>query len=198
MSDELFEVAFSGQIAEGADIEQVKIKVAAIFKADAGKLAQLFSGKRVVIKKNIDQAMANKYKAALHNAGAVCEVKSLSTEQVKKTVETVEKPEVAAGVPMTPVSSMASNPTAASAPAGTAPPAPQTAPLGINAGEISELSASLAPLGSDVQDAHQQSVAVEIDVSGLGVAPAGSDLGQASKGDEPPPPPDTSGLSMAD
>ena len=60
MSDELFEVAFSGQIKEGADLEQVKAKVGTMFKADATKLGHLFSGKRMVIKKNIDQATANK------------------------------------------------------------------------------------------------------------------------------------------
>ncbi|HED33158.1 MAG TPA: hypothetical protein ENJ08_02925 [Gammaproteobacteria bacterium] len=203
MSDELFEVAFSGQIAEGADIEQVKTKVAAIFKADAGKLAQLFSGKRVVIKKNIDQAMANRYKSALQNAGAVCEVKSLSAEPVKKAAEVVDKPEViaATAVPATPVSApvstSVSTPISTSMATGDIPSAPQTAPLGINADDISELSASLAPPGSDVQDAHEPLAAAEIDVSGLDVAPVGSDLGQTSKDDEPPPP-DSSGLSMVE
>jgi len=78
MSDELYEVAFSGQIKAEADLEHVKAKVAAMFKADATKLERLFSGQRMVIKKNIDQATAKKYQMALDNAGAVCEVKLLS------------------------------------------------------------------------------------------------------------------------
>ena len=53
MSDDKFEVAFSGEIADGADIEQVKVKVGQMFKADAAKIEHLFSGKRVVIKKKI-------------------------------------------------------------------------------------------------------------------------------------------------
>ena len=74
MSDELFEVAFSGQISDGAEPGEVKAKVAKMFNADDAKLAQLFSGRRVVIKKNIDQATAAKYQAALNRAGAECEI----------------------------------------------------------------------------------------------------------------------------
>ena len=58
MSDQLFEVAFCGQISDGANLDEVKARVGKMFKADDAKLAQLFSGKRIVIKKNIDQATA--------------------------------------------------------------------------------------------------------------------------------------------
>ena len=61
MSDELFEVAFSGQINDGADLDEVKARVAKMFNADEAKLAQLFSGKRIIIKKNIDLQTAAKY-----------------------------------------------------------------------------------------------------------------------------------------
>ena len=74
MSDQLFEVAFSGQISDGAETSEVKAKVAKMFNADDAKLAQLFSGRRVVIKKNIDQATAAKYQTALNRAGAECEI----------------------------------------------------------------------------------------------------------------------------
>ncbi len=74
MSDELFEVAFSGQISDGAEPGEVKAKVGKMFNADDAKLAQLFSGRRVVIKKNIDRATAAKYQTALNRAGAECEI----------------------------------------------------------------------------------------------------------------------------
>ena len=74
MSDQLFEVAFSGQISEGADLQEVRARVGKMFNADETKLGQLFSGKRIVIKKNIDQATANKYQTALNRAGAECEI----------------------------------------------------------------------------------------------------------------------------
>lgn len=53
MSADTYEVAFSGEVAEGADPEKVKANVAQMFKADEKKLAHLFSGKRVVIKKEL-------------------------------------------------------------------------------------------------------------------------------------------------
>lgn len=195
MSDELFEVAFSGEIADGADLEQVKAKVGAMFKADAAKLAHLFSGKRMVIKKNIDQATANKYKTALTKAGAVCEVKSLNVAVEERPAEPVTPapapvaPKAAAPQPQTP-----STPKPAPA-SGDVPAAPQTAPLGINADEIADLPVNLAPIGSDMQDEIKVVDEPVLDIGGLDIAPAGSDLGQKKK-DDTPPLPDTSGLTM--
>jgi len=215
MSDELFEVAFSGQIKAGADLQQVKAKVGAMFKADETKLAHLFSGKRMVIKKNIDQVMANKYKAALDNAGAVCEIKSLSEVVESKPPEdktpqqkvpeqkdqgqrppedrSVDNPVEKAVEPKPAVPSPAVSREAAA----DIPGAPQTDPLGINANDITDLSAGIAPLGSDMQDEIQAVAEPELDISGLDMAPAGSDLGEIKKDDDPPPP-NTDGLSLLD
>ncbi len=195
MSDELYEVAFSGEIAEGADPEAVKAKVGAMFKADANKLAHLFSGKRVVIKKNIDQATAQKYKTALSNAGALCEVKPVGgvTTEVDKAPS---PPQPQEPVQTTNASSSASTKSGTSG-EGNAPAAPQTDPLGITASDISELSVSVAPVGSQMQDDIKEVSAPDVDISELDMAPAGSDLGQVRKGDEPPPP-DTDGLSLVD
>jgi len=190
MSEELYEVAFSGAILEGADIEQVKAKVGAMFKADATKLAQLFSGKRVVIKKNIDQATANKYKTALMNAGADCEVKSLS-EAVssapldKPLDKPQEKPAVEAVKAMDKTFS------------GDVAAAPKTDPLGISADDIEDLNVNIAPLGSDMQDEIKEVAAPDLDVSGLDMAEPGSDLGEIKKADEPPPP-NTDGMTLLD
>jgi len=177
--------------------------VAAIFKADEAKLAQLFSGKRIVIKKNIDQATASKYKKALNNAGAECEVKSLqlvSTDKLPESVSVLvqEEPAIeekkAESVAKPAVRAQVFAPAAVS---GDIPPAPQTAPLGIEADDISDLSASLAPVGSDMNDGSEAVAAPDIDVSGLDVAPPGSDLGQLSK-EEVAEQPDISGLSLED
>jgi len=201
MGEELFEVVFCGEIGEGRDLAEVRAKVGALFKADEARLAHLFSGKRVVIKKNIDQATAEKYKTALNRAGALCEIKSLSptAEPVaapvaEKTADSVT-PEDEAEKMHRKVLERAfqharDNPM-------NIPAAPQTAPLGISADDISELNADLAPVGSDVQDEIPQVEAPQLDISGLDVAPPGSDLGQLKK-EETPPPPDTSGLSLTD
>ncbi len=192
MSDQLFEVAFAGEIADGADLDDVKAKVGKMFNADADKLAALFSGKRIVIKKNIDQATAAKYRTALNRAGAVCEVKPMGGG-------------AAAAAP-------AANPAAAkSAPAETAPapaaqqyeagdygdvpPPPQTDPLGITPDQIEDLAVDIAPVGSELQSAYDTAEEPQIDISALDVAPVGADLSDGKKQAEPPPP-DTSGITL--
>jgi len=200
MSDELYEVAFYGEMVEGAELDQVKAKVAAMFKADEAKLAQLFSGRRVVIKKNIDQATAKKYQSALLSAGAQCEVKSLA--------EAASTQSAGDSVPSAPaqaaVAAPASAPAQTAAPASSsvradsnAPAAPKTDPLGITANEISELGASILPPGSDMQDGTNAASAPEVDLSGLDLAPPGSDLGELKK-DEAVEIPDISSLSIVD
>jgi hypothetical protein len=209
MSDELFEVAFSGQIDDGADLDEVKAKVAAMFKADETKLAHLFSGKRIVIKKNIDAQTANKYQTALGRVGAKCEVKSLSVSD-----EVAPSPSPEPGAVSSPPSSNPSEPavepaspppaaasvqavTFESADHGDVLPPPLTDPLGITGDQIEDLSTTMAPVGSELQGEIKQVAAPVIDVSDLEVAPVGSDIGSGKKQPDPPPP-DASGLSMAD
>lgn len=190
MSNENFEVIFAGQIVPGAEPEQVKSRVAAIFKTDVAKIAHLFSGNPVVIKKGIDQQMAQKYQAAMKSAGAICEVRDSSGSPA-----TAPAP---AAVPRP----VAEKPAAAPAPkparkivSSNAPPAPQTAPLSITADKIADMKVGIAPVGSDLNQARQK-VSVDIpDISGLSIAPAGSLL-TTQKKVTPPPPPDTSGLSI--
>lgn len=203
MSEELYEVVFYGEIVEGAELDQVKAKVAAMFKADAAKLAQLFSGKRVVIKKNIDQATANKYKSALQNAGAQCEVKSLAdtastqaaAESAPSAVAAAETPAPAPAETIAPATAPASSSSARAD--SNAPAAPKTDPLGISATDISDLGASILPPGSDMQDGTSSAAAPEVDLSGLDLAPPGSDLGELKK-DESVEIPDISNLSIVD
>jgi len=70
MADSGFDIYFRGEVLPDHDLETVKQKVAALFKADANKLAALFSGKVNVIKKGVDKATALKYQQAFKNAGA--------------------------------------------------------------------------------------------------------------------------------
>jgi hypothetical protein len=191
MSDQVFEVAFAGQISAGANLEEVKTRVAKMFNADDAKLAQLFSGKRVVIKKNIDQATAAKYKAALNRAGAECEVINMAGESVAPTAPAASPPvrETASAAPVAIQIETSYD--------GEVAPPPQVDPLGISGDEIEDLDASIAPVGSELQNEYVEVEEPQIDLTGLEVAPVGSDLGTTKKS-EPPPPPDTSGISMAD
>jgi hypothetical protein len=201
MSDQLFEVAFSGQISTGADPEEVKAKVSKIFNADDAKLAQLFSGKRIVIKKNVDQATAAKYQTALNRAGAECEISPLggdaptphSATATAVAADTAAPAETAA--PATDAAPVAQQ--IETAYDGEDIPPPQTDPLGITGDQIEDLAVSIAPIGSELQDNYQQAEEPEIDTSEFEIAPVGSELGNTKK-EADPPPPDTSGITMAD
>ena len=191
MSDQLFEVAFSGQVSESASLDDVKARVAKMFNADDAKLAQLFSGKRIVIKKNIDRATAAKYQAALNSAGAQCEIAPMGGEAVDQPAAT-PAPEKPAAV---------AKPAAAAqietSYDGEVPPPPQLDPLGITADEIEDLAATIAPVGSELQDNYEDVATPEFDLDGLEIAPVGSDLDTAPKKPNPPLP-DTAGITLAD
>jgi hypothetical protein len=77
MDEMLFEVAFSGQIHNDAELDEVKAHIARMFKADEATIARLFSGKRIVIKKNLTAEAADKYSIAFTKAGAICELEPM-------------------------------------------------------------------------------------------------------------------------
>ena len=191
MSDQLYEVAFSGQISEGADLDDVKAKVAKMFNADDAKLALLFSGKRVVIKKNIDQATAAKYQTALGRAGAQSEISPpIATATAAPAAAAAAPAAAAAEKPASAVQIETGD-------YGEVAPPPATDPLGITASDIEDLAVSVAPVGSELLDEHQEVATPEFDLSEFDMAPVGSELNPGAKKPDPPPP-DTSGISMAE
>lgn len=195
MSNQLFEVAFSGQISDGANLEEVKARVGKMFNADDAKLTQLFSGKRIVIKKNIDQATAAKYKAALNSAGAECEITASGGGAPPQQPTNAAPPPPAAE----PAANAVAPPSVEyeSSYDGDVVPPPQTDPLGITGDQIEDLAASIAPVGSKLQDDYKEPEEPDIDITGFEIAPVGSDLSDGKKEPEPPPP-DTSGITLAD
>ena len=54
MPDSLFDIVFTGQLAEGFELAAVKQKVSQLFKLDADKTNRLFLGKPVTLKKNLE------------------------------------------------------------------------------------------------------------------------------------------------
>lgn len=173
-----YEIAFSGQLVPGAGLETVKANLARLFQADAQRIAQLFSGRRIVIKNNLDAAAAEKYRSTLERAGALVEVvdMDMATEQMEP----------------------------ASPPAQPAPGAAirlgrlQVAPRDEYMAAFAEVDApdfGIAPVGSDLQDAKADPVAPAVDLSQFSLAPVGSDMGQA-RAQVPALPPDTSHLKL--
>jgi uncharacterized Tic20 family protein len=70
MSEKQYVLEFAGKIIPGWEIEEVKANLAKLLKADESTLARLFSGKRFVIKKNVDQQNAFKINDIFKSAGA--------------------------------------------------------------------------------------------------------------------------------
>lgn len=192
----LYEVAFAGELVAGADAAQVRANLARLFQADPQRIAALFSGRRIVIKGNLDAESAEKYRLTLERAGARVEVSALGQAQP------------AAAAP-----AAVAAPTAAVAPVPVAPPRPVAA---VAAGgelpalkviprdeymaafrEVAAPDFGLAPVGVDLQDQRPAPAAPALDLSQLSVAPVGSDMGQA-KAAPAGPAPDTSHLALAD
>ncbi|MBU2886121.1 hypothetical protein KO507_10145 [Gilvimarinus agarilyticus] len=70
-----FDIVFRGDIVMGHSLEDVKLRLQQLFKADAAKIDALFNGRPVPLKRNLDEATARKYHAVLQKAGAEVSVK---------------------------------------------------------------------------------------------------------------------------
>lgn len=179
-----YEIAFSGQLLPGAQLELVKVNLAKLFQADAQRIEQLFSGRRIVIKNNLDVAGAEKYRVTLERAGARVEVVDMDL--------LVEEVELAPPPPLEPEPSAAAG--------NTRPGRLQVVPRDEYMAAFSDVDApdfGIAPVGSDLQDVRPNAQAPNVDLSQFSLAPVGSDMGQA-KGAAAAPPPNISHLKLQD
>lgn len=174
-----YEIAFSGRTVPGAQLDTVKANLARLFQADAQRIELLFSGRRMVIKNNLDAEAAEKYRSVIERAGAVVDVVDMDAP-----IEEIEL-----------------------APPPPAEPAPPAAPGRLNVAprdgymaafaEVDAPDFGLAPVGADLQDEKPEAQAPRVDLSQFSVAPVGSDMGQA-KPEPAKPAPDTSHLKLAE
>lgn len=186
-----YEIAFSGQLVEGAQLEPVKANVAKLFQADAQRIALLFSGRRIVIKSNLDASAAEKYRETLARAGALVEVREIAAEI--EEIELAPPPPAATAPAVLPVAAV---PVAAEAAPGRLQVVPRdeymAAFIAVDAPDF-----GMAALGADLQDAKPEPEAPKVDLSQFSLAPVGSDMGQAAAA-RPAPAPDTSHLKLQD
>lgn len=170
MSDQRFDLSFSGVMRPGADPALARQRLAAAFKLSEQDAARLFSGRPLVIKRQVDAATATRVEQVFARVGAVL------------TLTPVADP----GVP---------GRQAASPPAPTpVPPAGMVAPpkaQGRDAGGL-----SLAPVG-DILDHTPAPSPPALDLSRLSLVP-GQDwtLADCTLPPEPIPEPDLSKLSL--
>ena len=190
MADPKYDIYFRGEILPGADAAQVKSAIAQIFKADAAKLAILFSGKVNTIKKSVDKATAAKYQQAFKKAGA----KAVIT--LAKQVQSSEPPAapVTAQQETAPLSE--SSPESSSKHDSTADSAPDSTPAIQQA--IADANWDVLPSGSDLlkPDERRDIPDVDIDTSSIKVV---SPFAEIEVDNKPiPPAPDTSHISVAE
>lgn len=183
-----YEIAFSGHTVPGAQLETVKANLAKLFQADAQRIALLFSGRRMVIKNNLDAESAEKYRSVLERAGAIVEVVDMDAQ--------IEEIELAPPPPAEPASAPAQPTAAAAAPQGRLKVAPRDEYMAAFA-EVDAPDFGLAPVGADLQDEKPEVQAPPVDLSQFSVAPVGSDMGQARPAPAGPAP-DTSHLKLQD
>lgn len=179
-----YEIAFSGRTVPGTPLDSVKANLAKLFQADAQRIELLFSGRRMVIKNNLDEASAEKYRSVLERAGALVEVLDMDAP--------IEEIELAPPPAVTPEPSRP----AGAATAGRLQVAPRDEYMAAFA-DVEALDFGLAPVGADLQDEKPEARAPQVDLSQFSLAPVGSDMGQA-KSAPAGPAPDTSHLKLAD
>lgn len=74
MAEGPFQIVFRGETTGAYPVATVKEQLAALFRMPGERVEALFSGKPVVVKKNVDEATARRLEQAFARAGAVCEV----------------------------------------------------------------------------------------------------------------------------
>ncbi|WP_449125674.1 hypothetical protein [Pseudomonas viridiflava] len=182
-----FEIVFDGRLVEGAQLERVKANLGKLFQADESRLELLFSGRRLVLKNNLDEQTAEKYRATLERAGAVAKVVMMKPpvpqpEQAAQPLETVpaaeaqEMEEVELARPPDEPTWLRKMPVR--------PGRLQIKPRDAYMAAFSDVDApdySVAEAGSNMQDPKPESVVPQLDLSKLSVAPVGSDMGQVPR-----------------
>ena len=179
----LYEIAFSGQLLPGARLEQVEANLSKLFQADAQRIAQLFSGRRIVIKQNLDFAAVEKYRQAMERAGAQVEVRPMPVDV--EEIELAPPPVEAAPVP--------SESAAAPQPLKVAPRDEYMAAFV----DVEAPDFGIAPVGDDLQDTRTPVQTPALDLSQFSLAPLGSDMSERRRATDLPAP-DTSHLKLAD
>lgn len=70
MTQARFKIVFSGELMPGVALETAKDNLAKLFKSDNARINTLFSGSPIALKRDLQEDEADRYLAALHNAGA--------------------------------------------------------------------------------------------------------------------------------
>lgn len=206
MSSVTYAIVFSGQIVDGFQLISVKAHLAKLLKADVDKMAVLFSGKPVVIKRTADKQEALKYGTALKKVGADVKIKAFKREApTAKPAAAASTPDDASSWTLAPNEGYLVEPKPAPPPpqidtssltladnddSPLAPPKP-VAPINLDLSEYTISEMDGAPLVAPSPPAPK------IDAPDFGLDAPGAVL-ETLKEDKPIVHPDTSGLTLAE
>ncbi|MBA1147098.1 hypothetical protein H0Z60_08485 [Ectothiorhodospiraceae bacterium WFHF3C12] len=201
MTQSLYNVVFRGALTGAKPEDEVKFELGALFNASAEKIEALFSGKPVVVKRNVDAATATKFRAAFERAGAFCELVKADdagdTPAPRDEADAGSEPGPQAEQPRPPE---AERETAApesgveEVAAAPPPPAEEPAAEGASTPAGDDEAASIARSGDPNGTVLERSISSN--VSSLSIDE--SDRPHQPHEDVPPPQVDISGLSLAE
>jgi len=93
MANKIYQLIFEGEIVDNYNIEAVKKNLFSLFKGDVKNLEQLFTGRTIVIKKQLDHQKAVRYQKAFLEAGIIVRIEPRETQDPSKSPEVVERQE---------------------------------------------------------------------------------------------------------
>ncbi len=82
MSEPRYDVFFRGDIAPGQRLNEVRDRLRQMFRIDDARLNTLFSGRPMAIRRDLGIDEAERYRAALREAGALVELRPLMVQDV--------------------------------------------------------------------------------------------------------------------
>jgi len=222
MSEERFRLVFRGELLEGHREASVRSRLAAALGLEADRAASLFSGRPVVVKRDVDRATAVRYREVCREAGAHLRVapeapgeeRAAAAGRTQGADAAVSADDAAAPLKrrrhggstlaerLGRDAALDAGDSHASAPLSNAASAQAPPPHDAATRSAQHADApafELAPVGSDVlrADERPRVATPDVDVSHLS-ASLPEDGGLEPGRPAPPPPPDTSGLSLVE
>lgn len=170
---ELFNVYFRAEIDPAVQVDTVRQRLAALFKADTATVDRLFSGQPQLIRRHCSAEEAERYRSAMQRVGAVAHIQPVPAEGSPPAVAPADGGAPSAPSPPQDTAATATRfslaePGALLGPGrAAAPPAPDTDHL------------SLAPAGEPIPVLGQPSPPAPPDTSALQLAPPGADVLEA-------------------
>lgn len=88
-----YQIVFCGEISDQVSRAEARENIAKLFKGNPRPLPDMFTGKRHILKSNLDQQTAAQYLNRLHRAGLICRLDEVAEED-KEPVELALKCEM--------------------------------------------------------------------------------------------------------